>query len=114
MLIFQDVDFTRMPEQLQSFWREFASWLYDPSFLIDILATFDTVVKPRLQRAERWMGSPPEIRSDALLVSDHTNDLVLFAKTDRSFHGVEPITDPNPTRRLLINNIRRMNADVPA
>jgi FkbM family methyltransferase len=34
------------------------------------------------------------------------NRLVLFPKTDSSFHGVEPIRDGSPERNLLINNIR--------
>lgn len=34
------------------------------------------------------------------------NRLVIFPRTDSSFHGVEPITDQSPQRHLLINNIR--------
>lgn len=37
------------------------------------------------------------------------NRLVLFPKTDKSFHGVEPVQDINPQRHLLINNIRIMS-----
>lgn len=36
------------------------------------------------------------------------NRLFLFARTDQSFHGVEPITEAVVDRHLLINNIRLM------
>ena len=36
------------------------------------------------------------------------NRLLLFARTDQSFHGVEPITQTQVERHLLINNIRLM------
>lgn len=35
------------------------------------------------------------------------NRLVLFPKTDRCFHGVEPVDLPGIDRRLLIYNVRR-------
>jgi hypothetical protein len=34
------------------------------------------------------------------------NKLLIFVRTDRSFHGVETIEYEDITRRLLINNIR--------
>jgi FkbM family methyltransferase len=36
------------------------------------------------------------------------NRLFMFARTDQSFHGVEPITEAVVDRHLLINNIRLM------
>jgi hypothetical protein len=36
------------------------------------------------------------------------NRLVLFPKTDRCFHGVEPVDLPGIDRRLLIYNVRRI------
>jgi FkbM family methyltransferase len=37
------------------------------------------------------------------------NRLLAFPKTERSFHGVEPIKRPNVDRPLLINNVRVLN-----
>ena len=37
------------------------------------------------------------------------NRLLAFPKTERSFHGVEPISRADVNRHLLINNIRLMN-----
>ncbi len=37
------------------------------------------------------------------------NRLVIFVRSDKSFHGVERIDDPSVERRLLINNIRLVN-----
>jgi hypothetical protein len=37
------------------------------------------------------------------------NRLLLFPKTERSFHGVEEITRPDVQRRLLIDNVRLLN-----
>ncbi|MCP9885133.1 FkbM family methyltransferase [Synechococcus sp. ATX 2A4] len=39
------------------------------------------------------------------------NRLVLFPKTDSSFHGVEAIRDSNPKRQLLISNVRVARGD---
>jgi hypothetical protein len=33
------------------------------------------------------------------------NSLFVFLKTDRSFHGVEPVTDPDVRRWLLLYDI---------
>jgi len=38
------------------------------------------------------------------------NSLLMFVRTTRSFHGVEPIKDESVTRHLLINNIRLVDA----
>lgn len=38
------------------------------------------------------------------------NRLVAFPKTERSFHGVEPIGREGVNRQLLINNVRLLNA----
>lgn len=37
------------------------------------------------------------------------NSLLMFVRTGRSFHGVEPIKEKNIERRLLINNIRMVD-----
>lgn len=37
------------------------------------------------------------------------NRLVAFPKTERTFHGVEPVARPDVARHLLINNIRILN-----
>ena len=37
------------------------------------------------------------------------NRMMAFPKTERSFHGVEPIKRENVNRPLLINNIRLLN-----
>jgi FkbM family methyltransferase len=37
------------------------------------------------------------------------NRLVCFPKTEKSFHGVEPISRPEVNRQLLINNVRLLN-----
>ncbi len=34
------------------------------------------------------------------------NRALIFVRNNQSFHGVEPITLPNPERHLVINNIR--------
>ena len=34
------------------------------------------------------------------------NRLLMFVRTAKSFHGVEPVQDENVSRRLLINNVR--------
>lgn len=38
------------------------------------------------------------------------NRLLTFVRTGRSFHGVEQITEPELDRRLLINNVRLLDA----
>ena len=38
------------------------------------------------------------------------NSLLMFCRTDQSFHGVEPIQAQNITRHLLINNIRLVDS----
>ncbi len=42
------------------------------------------------------------------------NRLVVFPKSDRCFHGVEPVTLPGIERRLMIYNIRRPRPSAPS
>lgn len=169
--LFNEEHFSRMGSHHREFWSRFGAWLYYHRFIHGVMNYYKEYVGSRLERCWQHTGSPSHIRSDALLVSDHTqysigphtdathrlvsflfylpaddskkhlgtslyvpvnqgftciggphylhsdfklvrtieyqpNRLVLFPKTDFSFHGVEPIKDPDPCRHLLINNIR--------
>jgi hypothetical protein len=169
--LFNDDDFGRLEPEEREFWSELASWLYNPTFINGVIEHFQLVVNPRMQRIATQTGKPPVIRSDALIVSDHSgyaigphtdaahrlvsflfylpednsqsqlgtslyapkdkdftceggphhnsaqfnrietieflpNRLVVFPKTNRSFHGVEQISSNEKPRHLLINNIR--------
>jgi hypothetical protein len=42
------------------------------------------------------------------------NSMFAFVKGDRSFHGVEPVTDPDVRRWLLLYDIRLKNKPAPA
>jgi hypothetical protein len=42
------------------------------------------------------------------------NAMFAFVKTDNSFHGVEPVTDPDVRRWLLLYDIKGQKAETPA
>lgn len=174
VVLFSDEDFGRMEARQQTFWREFAGWMYSELFINQLVAKFQLALEPRIAKI---LENDPVLkaRGDALLVNDRThyaigphtdaphrlvsllfylpqddslrpfgtsiyrardpefvcwggphhpfdkfervhtvdflpNRLVAFPKTERSFHGVEPIGREGINRQLLINNVRLLNA----
>jgi FkbM family methyltransferase len=66
-----------------------------------------------LKEGFKCIGGPHHRHEDfrvACTIEYLPNRLVIFPKTNISFHGVQPIKDPDPRRHLLINNIRLMDA----
>jgi len=172
-VLFEEEDFSRLTPLQNTFWREFASWMYTDQFVSIFLGKFSQELEPRFSKiieAEKIL----KLKGDALIVSDksnyaigpHTdaahrlvsflfylpqddsmrdlgtsvyrpknpnftcwggphysfdefervktiefvpNRLVVFPKTEISFHGVEKIQQTNINRPLLINNIRLLN-----
>ena len=72
------------------------------------LAKFGTsLYKPRNSR-QRFNHSEHHARTDFELVSTVPfipNSALVFARTDQSFHGVEPFIAPSMTRKLIIYNL---------
>jgi hypothetical protein len=62
----------RVPSPQRDFWDEFGSWLYSDLFVSAWVKKFAKVLDYRLQRICSD-GAPLQVRSDALLVRDHTN-----------------------------------------
>ncbi len=72
VVLFTDEELARMSISQQTFWQEFASWMYSDLFLGLFVLKFQRVLGPRF---ERILAVEPTIkaRSDALLVNDHTS-----------------------------------------
>lgn len=71
---------------------------------------FGTSFYAPLEPAFRCPGGPHhpfELFRRTATVEFVPNRLVVFPKTDRCFHGVEPVDLPGIDRRLLIYNVRR-------
>jgi FkbM family methyltransferase len=71
VVLFTESEFARMSPSQQTFWREFASWMYADEFLQGFLHKFHKYLEPRIERivgAERAL----RMKSDALLVNDQT------------------------------------------
>jgi hypothetical protein len=71
---------------------------------------FGTSFYEPLDPAFRCRGGPHhpfKLFRRAATVEFVPNRLVVFPKTDRCFHGVEPVDLPGIDRRLLIYNVRR-------
>ena len=71
---------------------------------------FGTSFYQPLDPAFRCRGGPHhpfELFRRTATVEFVPNRLVMFPKTDRCFHGVEPVDLPGIDRRLLIYNVRR-------
>jgi hypothetical protein len=74
---------------------------------------FGTSFYQPLDPAFRCRGGPHhpfQLFRRAATVEFVPNRLVVFPKTDRCFHGVEPVDLPGIDRRLLIYNVRRSTA----
>jgi hypothetical protein len=70
-----------------------------------------SIYKPRNSEFTCWGGPhhPFDQFERTTTVEFLPNRLLAFPKTDRSFHGVEPIEREQVRRRLLINNVRLMS-----
>jgi FkbM family methyltransferase len=72
VVLFNDEDFGRMSARQQTFWREFAGWMYSDLFLNLFVLKFQRALESRLSKI--LADSPVlRVRGDALLVNDQTN-----------------------------------------
>jgi FkbM family methyltransferase len=69
-----------------------------------------SIYRPKDSSFVCWGGPhhPREHFEKVATIEFLPNRLLAFPKTERSFHGVEPIQQPDVARRLLINNVRVM------
>lgn len=72
VVLFTDDEFSRMSEEQQQFWREFAGWMYSDLFLNLFVLKFQHALEPRLAKILAD-SSVLRARGDALLVNDQTN-----------------------------------------
>lgn len=72
VVLFTDDEFSRMSEEQQRFWREFAGWMYSDLFLSLFVLKFQHALEPRLAKILADT-SVLRARGDALLVNDQTN-----------------------------------------
>lgn len=70
--LFTEEDFTRLPPEQNTFWRDFADWMYSDTFLHAFVNKFQPALEPRIARVQAAEGRL-KVRGDALLVNDQTN-----------------------------------------
>lgn len=69
------------------------------------------------ERGRRCVGGPhydPAEFDRVATMPFLPNSMFAFVKTDYSFHGVEPVTDPDVRRWLLLYDIKALKVELPA
>ncbi len=83
----------------------------------DSLAHLGTSIYVPKDPARRCPGGPHHQHADfdrAATMPFRPNSMFAFVKTDNSFHGVEPVTDPDVRRWLLLYDIKGRAVQPPA
>lgn len=70
--LFEDEHFAKLSDSQKLFWSEFAAWLYSEKFIQGCVQKFLPYCANRLGEVAKQSGII-NTRSDALIVSDHTN-----------------------------------------
>lgn len=83
---------TLLPPGQREFWSELSEWLCG-RFTNLVISKLQPFIQPRF-----GTGPLPPLYSEAMLVED-------IVKTNNSFHGVEPVSDPDTKRWLLLFDI---------